>query len=177
MIEKLTKFTGDHHEMLTPGEYTQLTGRAGRRGIDDLGTAVVLWSPFVSFEQVAELASSRAFHLQVGVPADVQHGRQPGARVHARAGPPPAQPVVRAVPVRPRRRAPRGAARERSRPDSTSRGSWRSARSATSGSTGPSVTPNERRGHDEAASREAALAALRPGDVVNVAADAPADRR
>ena len=59
VIEKLTKFTGDHHELLTPGDYTQLTGRAGRRGIDDVGQAVVLWSPFVSFERVAALASSR----------------------------------------------------------------------------------------------------------------------
>ncbi len=64
VIEKLTKFTGDHHEMLTAGEYTQLTGRAGRRGIDDEGHAVVLWSPFVSFDQVATLASSRTFHLR-----------------------------------------------------------------------------------------------------------------
>ena len=64
VIEKLTKFTGDHHEMLTPGEYTQLTGRAGRRGIDDVGHAVVLWSPFVPFEQVAALAGSRTFHLR-----------------------------------------------------------------------------------------------------------------
>ena len=63
VIEKLTKFTGDHHAFLTPGEYTQLTGRAGRRGIDDLGYAVVLWSPFVPFDQVAALASSRTFHL------------------------------------------------------------------------------------------------------------------
>ncbi len=63
VIEKLTKFTGDHHTFLTPGEYTQLTGRAGRRGLDDLGNAVVLWSPFVPFEQVATLAASRAFHL------------------------------------------------------------------------------------------------------------------
>ncbi len=45
VIEKLTKFTGERHEFLTPGEYTQLTGRAGRRGIDDVGYAVVLWSP------------------------------------------------------------------------------------------------------------------------------------
>ena len=63
VIEKLTKFTGDHHTFLTPGEYTQLTGRAGRRGLDDLGHAVVLWSPFVPFDQVATLASSRTFHL------------------------------------------------------------------------------------------------------------------
>jgi ATP-dependent RNA helicase HelY len=57
VIEKLTKFTGERHEFLTPGEYTQLTGRAGRRGIDDMGNAVVLWSPFVHFDQVAALAS------------------------------------------------------------------------------------------------------------------------
>jgi ATP-dependent RNA helicase HelY len=63
VIEKLSKFTGDHHEFLTPGDYTQLTGRAGRRGIDNLGYAVVLWSPFVPFDQVAALASSRAYQL------------------------------------------------------------------------------------------------------------------
>ena len=57
VIEKLTKFTGERHEFLTPGEYTQLTGRAGRRGIDDDGNAVVLWSPFVHFDQVASLAA------------------------------------------------------------------------------------------------------------------------
>jgi len=63
VIEKLSKFTGDHHAFLTPGEYTQLMGRAGRRGMDELGFAVVLWSPFVPFDQVASLASSRTFHL------------------------------------------------------------------------------------------------------------------
>ena len=64
VIEKLTKFTGEHHEFLTPGDYTQLTGRAGRRGLDDAGQALVLWSPFVRFEQVATLAASRMFHLR-----------------------------------------------------------------------------------------------------------------
>src|SRR5258707_13402979 len=49
--------------MLTPGEYTQLTGRAGRRGIDELGYAIVLWSPFVTFEQVANLVSTRTFAI------------------------------------------------------------------------------------------------------------------
>jgi len=63
VIEKLTKFTGEHHEFLTPGQYTQLTGRAGRRGIDDHGTALVLWSPFVPFADVAALVRSREFEL------------------------------------------------------------------------------------------------------------------
>lgn len=58
-IEKLSKFNGERQEPLTPGEYTQLTGRAGRRGIDEKGYAVVLWSPFVAFDQVAGLASTR----------------------------------------------------------------------------------------------------------------------
>ena len=63
VIEKLSKFTGEHHEFLTPGEYTQLTGRAGRRGIDTVGFAVMCWSPFVPFEQVAGLASRRSSAL------------------------------------------------------------------------------------------------------------------
>ncbi|HEX4867614.1 MAG TPA: DEAD/DEAH box helicase [Acidimicrobiales bacterium] len=64
VIERLTKFSGERRELLTPGEYTQLTGRAGRRGIDEVGFAVVLWSPFVPFEQVAALASSRTYALR-----------------------------------------------------------------------------------------------------------------
>ncbi|MGV3760453.1 MAG: DEAD/DEAH box helicase [Actinomycetota bacterium] len=64
VIERLTKFSGERRELLTPGEYTQLTGRAGRRGIDEIGYAIVLWSPFVPFEQVAALASSRTYALR-----------------------------------------------------------------------------------------------------------------
>ncbi|MFK8025978.1 MAG: helicase-related protein, partial [Ilumatobacter sp.] len=64
VIEKLTKFTGDHHEQLTPGQFTQLTGRAGRRGLDEVGDAVVLWSPWVRFDEVAQLAGSSSFHLR-----------------------------------------------------------------------------------------------------------------
>ncbi len=63
IIDKLTKFTGEGHEFLTPAQYTQLTGRAGRRGIDNQGNAIVLWSPFVTFEDVATLAASRSFRL------------------------------------------------------------------------------------------------------------------
>ncbi len=64
VIEKLTKFTGDHHEQLTPGQYTQLTGRAGRRGLDEVGDAVVLWSPWTRFDEAAQLASSASYHLR-----------------------------------------------------------------------------------------------------------------
>lgn len=64
VIEKLSKYNGERHEMLRPGEYTQLTGRAGRRGIDDHGVAVVAWSPFVPFDQVVTLATSRDFPLR-----------------------------------------------------------------------------------------------------------------
>ncbi|MDP6208090.1 MAG: hypothetical protein QGG01_07280, partial [Roseibacillus sp.] len=63
VIEKLTKFTGETHELLTPGQFAQLTGRAGRRGIDDEGNALICWTPFVPFRKVAELARSRDFVL------------------------------------------------------------------------------------------------------------------
>jgi ATP-dependent RNA helicase HelY len=63
VIEKLSKFTGERVEPLTPGEYTQLTGRAGRRGTDEVGYAVVLWSPGVTFDQVASLAGARSYAL------------------------------------------------------------------------------------------------------------------
>src|SRR5262245_3179641 len=64
VLERLTKFTGEEHRMLTPGEYTQLSGRAGRRGIDDKGHAWILWSPFVSVDELADLARSREFELR-----------------------------------------------------------------------------------------------------------------
>lgn len=63
VIEKLTKYTGDHHQLLRASEFTQLTGRAGRRGLDDIGHAISVWNPFVSFEQAAGLALSRSFRL------------------------------------------------------------------------------------------------------------------
>src|SRR5438874_12682619 len=50
--------------MQPPGEYTLLTGRAGRRGIDEIGYAVVLYQPQVPFERVAGLASTRTYELR-----------------------------------------------------------------------------------------------------------------
>ena len=63
VIEKLTKYNGDGHDVLSPGQFTQLVGRAGRRGIDEVGHAVILWSPFSSFGQIVGLVTSRSFPL------------------------------------------------------------------------------------------------------------------
>jgi ATP-dependent RNA helicase HelY len=64
VLERLVKFNGESHAELTPGEYTQLTGRAGRRGIDVEGHAVVVWQPGVDPVMVAGLASTRTYPLR-----------------------------------------------------------------------------------------------------------------
>ncbi|MGW1676149.1 DEAD/DEAH box helicase [Saccharopolyspora sp. NPDC002376] len=64
VLERLVKFNGESHVDLSPGEYTQLTGRAGRRGIDIEGHAVVVWQPGVDPKQVAGLASTRTYPLR-----------------------------------------------------------------------------------------------------------------
>ncbi|RJQ79928.1 DEAD/DEAH box helicase [Pseudonocardiaceae bacterium YIM PH 21723] len=64
VLEKLVKYNGEAHVDLTPGEYTQLTGRAGRRGIDVEGHAVVYWQPGVDAKAVAGLASTRTYPLK-----------------------------------------------------------------------------------------------------------------
>ncbi|PWH05690.1 RNA helicase [Brachybacterium endophyticum] len=64
VLDKLTKFNGVEHADLTPGEYTQLTGRAGRRGIDIEGHAIVVASAGFDAHAVAALASRRTFPLR-----------------------------------------------------------------------------------------------------------------
>jgi superfamily II RNA helicase len=56
VVERFAKFRGPEASSLTSGEYRQLTGRAGRRGIDTVGHALVLWSAAVSFAEVARTA-------------------------------------------------------------------------------------------------------------------------
>ena len=63
VIESLMKFTGEKHEQMTPGEYTQLSGRAGRRGIDEIGHCVVLLQRFLPFDGITRLASTRTYPL------------------------------------------------------------------------------------------------------------------
>ena len=64
VLEKLVKYNGEAHVDITPGEYTQLTGRAGRRGIDVEGHAVVLWQRNFDPRFVAGLASRRTYPLR-----------------------------------------------------------------------------------------------------------------
>lgn len=63
VLERLDKFNGEGRVNLTPGEYTQLTGRAGRRGIDTQGHSVIQWSANMDPNNVAGLASKRTYPL------------------------------------------------------------------------------------------------------------------
>ena len=64
VLEKLVKYNGENHADLTPAEYTQLTGRAGRRGIDVEGHAVVQWARGMDPLAVGGLASTRTYPLR-----------------------------------------------------------------------------------------------------------------
>jgi ATP-dependent RNA helicase HelY len=64
VMEKLSKWNGEGHVAVSAGEYTQLTGRAGRRGIDIEGNAVILWNNDLDSNSVAGLASTRTYPLK-----------------------------------------------------------------------------------------------------------------
>ena len=64
VLEKLSKWNGEGHVAISPGEYTQLTGRAGRRGIDIEGNAVILWGNDLDSTSVGGLASTRTYPLK-----------------------------------------------------------------------------------------------------------------
>ncbi len=64
VIEKLSKWNGESHVALSAGEYTQLTGRAGRRGIDDEGNSIVLWHENFDPLALGGLASTRTYPLK-----------------------------------------------------------------------------------------------------------------
>ncbi|MCL2482505.1 MAG: DEAD/DEAH box helicase [Propionibacteriaceae bacterium] len=64
VLDKLVKYNGSSHVDITAGEYTQLTGRAGRRGIDVEGHAVVTWQAGLDPRGLAGLASRRTYPLR-----------------------------------------------------------------------------------------------------------------
>jgi ATP-dependent RNA helicase HelY len=63
VLEKLEKFNGEARVPITSGEFTQLTGRAGRRGIDVEGHSVIQWADGLDPQAVAALASRRTYPL------------------------------------------------------------------------------------------------------------------
>ena len=89
VLERLVKWNGEAHVDLTAGEYTQLTGRAGRRGIDVEGHAVVVYSDELDPEVLAGLASTRTYPLRSSFQASYnmainlvgQMGRAPAREV------------------------------------------------------------------------------------------------
>ncbi len=91
VLERLVKPTADGPERLTPGEYTQLTGRAGRRGIDTEGHAVVLWTPEVQPATVAGLASTRTYPLT----SSLRVGYNTAVNLVGRLGAPAARDLLR----------------------------------------------------------------------------------
>ena len=50
VLGSMSKFDGTQMRLYTPNEYQQATGRAGRRGMDEQGAAVLLYSPWDAFE-------------------------------------------------------------------------------------------------------------------------------
>lgn len=88
VVGSLSKFDGQEMRLLTPNEYRQLTGRAGRRGMDIHGAAIIPYSPWEPFESsfqriTAELqpvTSSFIIRynsvLNLWRPGDIQHLRR-----------------------------------------------------------------------------------------------------
>lgn len=63
-IEQLEKFNGEERLPLTAAEFTQLTGRAGRRGIDIEGHAVIVWNGSIEAQQLSRLVTAKSFPLR-----------------------------------------------------------------------------------------------------------------
>ena len=64
VLDKLDKWNGETHELLSAAEYTQITGRAGRRGIDTRGASVICFSRATDPKYLSNLATNRAFELK-----------------------------------------------------------------------------------------------------------------
>ncbi len=88
IVGSLSKFDGQEMRLLTPNEYRQLTGRAGRRGMDTRGSAIIPYSPWEPFEtsfqritgELLPVTSSFVIRynsvLSLWRPGDVQHLRR-----------------------------------------------------------------------------------------------------
>ena len=64
VISAISKRTDSGHRKLTANEFLQMSGRAGRRGMDDVGYVVITSTPFESAQDVYELATSSSDDLE-----------------------------------------------------------------------------------------------------------------
>ena len=64
VISSTSKRTDSGHRMLTASEFLQMSGRAGRRGMDEVGYVVIVGTQFQTPEEVAELVLSDANPLE-----------------------------------------------------------------------------------------------------------------
>lgn len=64
VVGEMVKFDGTGRRPLLAGEYRQLTGRAGRRGMDSVGYSVLLDSPWVGFDRTLEIATGEVAPLE-----------------------------------------------------------------------------------------------------------------
>lgn len=64
VISSTSKRTDSGHRMLTANEFLQMSGRAGRRGMDEVGYVTVVGTPFQTPEEVAELVLSDSNPLE-----------------------------------------------------------------------------------------------------------------
>jgi ATP-dependent RNA helicase HelY len=88
VVGSLSKFDGQEMRLLTPNEYRQLTGRAGRRGMDVHGSAIIPYSPWEPFEEAFQRITGELLPvtssfivrynsiLNLWRPGDVQHLRR-----------------------------------------------------------------------------------------------------
>lgn len=64
IISAISKRTDSGHRTLTANEFLQMSGRAGRRGMDEVGYVTVIGTPFQTPEEVADLVTSESNPLE-----------------------------------------------------------------------------------------------------------------